>query len=172
MGQARRCAVGLERLALVWPTRSASGTPLAERVGHLGVHTTAIQAGALGSLPAFSPRANSAPTARRAVRKGSPMLDRNTGWLTALALGGCLLAPGRAGAGPLLDWCHGNDCPPGCYSCFHTLTPTLLYAYERCHHPANYSYPVDRHPDVPLGYYITRYPCPQVPPASSRLPPT
>jgi hypothetical protein len=96
-------------------------------------------------------------------------MDRNTGWLAALALGGWLLAPGWAGAGPLLDWWHGNDCPPGSYSCFHILTPNLLYAYERCHHPASYSYPVDRHPDVPLGYYITRYPCPQVPPAISGL---
>ena len=95
------------------------------------------------------------------------MPEKNTGWLLALALSSWLLTPGWAAAGPLHDWWHGPDCPPGCYSCWHILTPRLVYLSERCHHPADCSYPIDRHPDVPLGYRVIPYPCPGVDPTVS-----
>ncbi|MCI0459382.1 MAG: hypothetical protein L0Z62_20725 [Gemmataceae bacterium] len=81
-------------------------------------------------------------------------------WLTALLLGMFLVVTPRADAG-LFSFVH---CPNS-YSPLHYWVPGAYTAKAYLHPRTAILYPVDHYLDLPVGYSITRYPCPGVDPA-------
>src|SRR5262245_31747263 len=83
-----------------------------------------------------------------------------------ILLAALLALPSPASAGGVLDWlCHG-DCPAPSYSPARYWAPHVARTYDCLCGPKLSVYPPDRHPEVPPGYVLSRYPCPPVDPAA------
>jgi hypothetical protein len=84
----------------------------------------------------------------------------------ALFLGGALLAPGTADAGPYWDWLCGK-CPPPSYCPARYWAPTVARTYDCIHGPHLSVYAPDRHPEIEPTMAILKFQCPSAPPSAT-----
>jgi hypothetical protein len=75
-----------------------------------------------------------------------------------------MLTPANGFADSWLDCFHKHGCPPSSYPCCLYWTPELYRIHWHRHCPKVPLYASDLHPEIPIGYRITPFPCPPVDP--------